>query len=148
MVSVKQRYLIIALLILAAFIWVIVVLEKKRRIRNQRKRLIKDRPFLSDDEIYVQFYSESGIPKEFVLKIWYDISDALSIKTDRGKLRPNDKMEDLSAWDDGELTESNMEYYLITNSHSNSNIELEDLETIDEVIKFLAKESKIQLLGA
>lgn len=61
-----------------------------RRERSRRSRLLRDRPVLTDDEVFDQFYGSSHLDRASVIAAWTEIASILHV--DRGRLRPADKL--------------------------------------------------------
>jgi len=60
------------------------------RERHKRRKSIEGRAELGDDEIYIQFYENSRLPRDTVLHVWHEVARALHV--DPGKIRPSDQM--------------------------------------------------------
>lgn len=67
--------------------WAMVAMARER---INRRRTVEDRPGLSDDEIYRQFYEQSGLQRGAVLLMWHEVAGALHVNP--GKLRPSDRL--------------------------------------------------------
>ncbi len=64
---------------------------------RRTKEALGERPALSEDEIYRNFFGDSGIPKAVVLELWNEVASALSLPA--GKLRPSDRFgQELGAY--------------------------------------------------
>lgn len=55
---------------------------------------LQSRSNLSDDMLYTQFYSSTGIPKEALLQAWKRIASLLHCQS--GQLRPQDTLRELA----------------------------------------------------
>lgn len=101
---------------------------------RKRKQYVLNRVNLSDDEFFLQFYSDSELPKAKIIKVWHDI--ALILDVDPGKLRPSDKLTELDGYNKyNQPNISSMELYIIDNSFCNSE---KNLDTIDSIVRFLS----------
>lgn len=101
--------------------------------RRAHKNVVKNRRVLSGDDIYKQFYAESGIPKELFLNIWHKIADTLCVDAD--KLRPDDKTE---TFVNLSFIDSDIEALILSQSYSQPMAD--DLKTIDSMVRFIAKD--------
>jgi hypothetical protein len=61
--------------------------------RARRQAMLQSRLELSDDDIYKQFYANTGISQTEISKIWHKIAEILHVNS--GQLRPDDNFEDL-----------------------------------------------------
>jgi hypothetical protein len=60
------------------------------RERFKRRKMLEGRVSLCDDEIYSQFYEQSGLPRSAALHVWHEVASALYV--DSGKMRPSDQV--------------------------------------------------------
>ena len=64
---------------------------------RRTKGILGQRPTLSEDEIYRNFFENSGVPKAVVSELWNEVASALSLPA--GKLRPSDRFgQELGAY--------------------------------------------------
>lgn len=57
--------------------------------RYKKSTIFANRDSLTMDEIYTRYYSDCGLSKDVVLKLWQDIAQILRLPV--GKLRPTDE---------------------------------------------------------
>lgn len=111
--------------------WAMVAMARER---INRRKMVENRPRLSDDEIYRQFYEQSGLQRRAVLLMWHEVAHALHV--DPGKLRPSDRfsrpqpnifhlrsdIDDLDDW--------------LSMLSSKSKLNPAKLDTIDDLVRF------------
>lgn len=98
-----------------------------------RRLFLKDRPRLSADDIYAQFYKDSTFDKASVMCIWELIGEFLRV--DMGRLRPSDRLMDLhmdvAQWRDD--VDDLMDY--VAYMPTESSREPMEIVTIDDIVK-------------
>jgi len=57
--------------------------------KQRKKRFLNSRQTLSDEDIYLQYFSESGLSQPLVHELWQEVADAFRLPS--GKLRPTDR---------------------------------------------------------
>jgi len=126
-----QHYCIIAMGFVA--VWGAYMMVRERRLRNAS---LGERPSLSEDQIYDEFYASSGLPRELVVRAWKETAGTLHI--DAGKLRPSDEVKQLAAG--GLQLQSDIDdldvWLRVLSRKSRQNPDR--LETIDDVVRFAA----------
>ena len=58
---------------------------------RQRLKRIENRPTLSMDQIYADFFAHRNLPKDQVCELWSEVANLLQLPT--GKLRPGDRFD-------------------------------------------------------
>lgn len=60
------------------------------KLRGREKRMLNDRPDLSDDELFETYFKDSGLPKSVVVELWGELANCLRVP--RAKMRPSDRL--------------------------------------------------------
>lgn len=109
------------------------------RLRKKKYRFA-DRENLPIEEIYLRYYSGSGLATDSVLDIWKGLSKCFSIAP--GLLRPSDRFDTQLAPVRGFPTEDELidveEYICERAARLGVSFEMNKLETLDDVIRLLA----------
>jgi hypothetical protein len=114
--------------------WLILVVGFYLREDKLHKNVFKQRKTIPVDDIYMQFYQDSGISKEIFVHNWNLIESDLFIGT--GKLRPDDKTD--SFWFLQEPFGS-LKTLIYKEAYKNKK-HPKDIKTIDDVVRLLGKE--------
>lgn len=118
----------------ATVAWGAIALILERRIR---RRAIESRPRLSDNEIFGQFYEQSGLAEDAVLHVWHEIASALHV--DAGKIRPSDRMlQYRSKVFQPQSDLDSLDEWLCMLSRK-SRLNPGKLDTIDDVVRFAVR---------
>ena len=108
--------------------------------RCRRGALVRARAALSEEELYERHYRSSGIPKDAILGAWRDVAECLAV--DAGKLRPEDRLRALHTGAGLPQTDMDDLDVMIRVASRQSGVEpTAPLETVDEVVRFLAAAS-------
>ena len=103
--------------------------------KDDRRRLVNDRPSLTDDELYRDFFADASLSIEAFSVAWKQIAKHLAI--DPGKLRPSDRL----AWLDTSITAMNSDVdYLLDEvaMHSPAGTDLKyDTATVGDLVECL-----------
>lgn len=93
-----------------ALIYILIVLVTVLTIgfvfgrKNDKVTQFKNRPNLSLEDIYDQFFAESQLPQEIVAEVWQELANTLELPA--GLLRPEDRFDrelapqEGNEWDD------------------------------------------------
>lgn len=109
-----------------------VVLAKQRS-----KRLLEDRATLSDEDIYRQYFAESGLPQPLVLELWREVADALHLPA--GKLRPTDRFgQELGGyWITSDDLDALGQVVATRARRQGATLNLAEIKTLDEYVRRL-----------
>jgi hypothetical protein len=121
---------------LAAGIWSLAASKRKRQAE------FGGRESLPTDEIFARYYSDSGIEKSVVLRLWGECAAKLKIQPE--KLRPTDRFEQELAASDfwaslDDPREDLARYAMAHAKRFGATIDLKRTKTVDELIRHLAE---------
>ena len=97
-----------------------------------------DREELTTEEIYNKYFSDKGIPKDAMIRLWDELADCIELP--KGKLRPMDRFDRELAPEKGFEYDDpiNGVFYLMKKKSQKYGLKLEyeKLETIADYIQF------------
>ena len=110
------------------------------RSAKTRKSLsaLQKREALSNDEIYQRFYSSSGLDKNAVIEVWWEIAHVLHAPADR--LRPTDRFgKDVGTyWITSEELDALHAVAQQRARRQGLSVEFASIETVDDYVRNLA----------
>ena len=109
--------------------------------RRQRLKRFENRPDLGFDEIYDDFFSNKGLPKELVHELWNEVCTTLDVPT--GKLRPTDRFDqELAAPKGWEFDDDIVDLQLASKRRLKQNgtqADLSQIRTVADYVEFFCK---------
>jgi hypothetical protein len=106
--------------------------------KKKSKTLFDERPMLSDDEIYRQYFAEVGLPQALVLELWREVAGVLNLPA--GKLRPTDRFgQELGGyWITSEELDALGDVAAARARRHNATLNLAEIKTLDEYVRRFA----------
>ena len=109
--------------------------------RRQRLKRFENRPDLGFDEIYDDFFSNKGLPKELVHELWNEVCTTLDLPT--VKLRPTDGFDqELAAPKGWEFDDDIVDLQLASKrrlKHNGTQADLSQIRTVADYVEFFCK---------
>jgi hypothetical protein len=109
--------------------------------RQRGMRFFEERSPLSDDEIYRQYFAESGFPQPLVLELWHEVADGLHLPA--GKLRPTDRFgQELAGyWITSDELDGLAQIAAARARRQGFTLNLAEVKTLDEYVRRFASRS-------
>lgn len=122
---------------LSASVLAIGTLLMYAKSKRRTKMKLRERQDLNDDELYLQFYSNSGISQAKVMELWHEVADALKVAP--GQLRPDDEFgKDIGTWS---VTSEDLDYLgqlaLKRAKIVGRSIDLQAIKSVDDYVRAL-----------
>lgn len=109
--------------------------------RRQRLKRFENRPELSLEQIYGEFFAGKNLPKELAYELWNEVSASLHVPA--GKLRPTDRFDqELAAPKGWELDDAIVEVQWAAErrlKQSETQADLSQIKTVSDYVEFFCK---------